>query len=117
MTSENFIPALYSLKRYERVPLKMPSMLLISSPVLMRSVRRMFRMGRPAPTVVSSPHLAPVFSIAAMHDFQRFRSPLPTFLLGVTTCTPLPSHMSYMFETNSEAVVSMITAWSATPVR
>ena len=26
----------------------------------------------------------------------------------------MPSHMSYMFETNSEAVVSMITAWSAT---
>ena len=35
-------------------------------------------------------------------------------MFGVTTCTPLPSHMSYIFETNSEAVVSMITAWSAT---
>ena len=39
---------------------------------------RGFRVGSPAPTVVSSPHLAPVFSMAATQDFHRFRSPLPT---------------------------------------
>ena len=38
----------------------------LAPPVASRSVRSVVRMGRPAPTVVSSPHCAPVFSIAAV---------------------------------------------------
>ena len=85
ITSENFMPDLKVLKMYERVPEKMPSIVFTLSPVARRSVRSTLRMGSPAPTVVSSPHIAPVASIAAVHSFHRAKSPLPAFLFGVTT--------------------------------
>ena len=91
ITSENFIPGLYVLKRYESVPEKMPSIVFTLSPVPTRSVRSTLRIGSPAPTVVSSPHIAPVSAIAFLHARKRLRSPEPAFLFGATW-TPFSSH-------------------------
>ena len=50
--SENFLEGSYSLKMYDSVPEKMPSICLTLSPVSVR-VLSVDRMGRPAPTVAS----------------------------------------------------------------
>mmetsp|Transcript_57167 Transcript_57167/g.185136 ORF Transcript_57167/g.185136 Transcript_57167/m.185136 type:complete len:231 (-) Transcript_57167:332-1024(-) len=108
-TSEYFMPGFHVLKMYERVPLKMPSTFVTSSPAF-SSVCSGPTIGNPAPTVASYRKRLPPFRAAAMIFSYREYGPAPARLFGVATCAPAASQASYMSAGASEAVLSTIMA-------
>mmetsp|Transcript_19121 Transcript_19121/g.47559 ORF Transcript_19121/g.47559 Transcript_19121/m.47559 type:complete len:210 (-) Transcript_19121:2185-2814(-) len=91
--SENEVSSLRRLSTYAKVPLTDPRILWTSSPVSMRS-RRVVRMGRADPTLLSNCQLTK-FSFWASTILLYFsRGPAATLRLGLIKSTPRDIHRS-----------------------